>query len=220
MKILAFDTANNSASVAISEDQLILSYAEECKAGMQAETLVPMIEEALKRAGLSYRDIDYLAVTNGPGSFTGIRIGLAVAKGILVSTNIKGTTVTNFEYSYFRALGQVQNYNKIFVFLNAYRGQLYSQNFTLTGKASIPLLINYQQAIELIEQEDGRRVCTGSGIELIYDKIKDLKDVIILPRFAKIKALHICRYIASKIAGSYPAISSNIEPLYIRLPAC
>lgn len=217
MKILAFDTANNSASVAISRDQLILAYVEEPRAAMQAERILPMIEEALTSAGLCYSDIDYLALTNGPGSFTGIRIGLSVAKGILVSTNIQGAIVTNFEYSYFRAAAQVPHYQKMFVLLNAYRGQLYSQTFTMDGAASPPRLLSYDHVTSLIEQEEKNIVCTGNGVELIYEKIKNIKNVIVLPRFAKVKALHICRYIADKIATKQP-LSSNIEPLYIRPP--
>ncbi|WP_341754466.1 tRNA (adenosine(37)-N6)-threonylcarbamoyltransferase complex dimerization subunit type 1 TsaB [Candidatus Tisiphia endosymbiont of Dioctria rufipes] len=215
MKILAFDTANNSASVAISEDQIILAYIEELRSSMQAETIVPMIEEALKIAKLSYHDLDYLAVTNGPGSFTGIRIGLSVAKGLLLSTDITGITTSNCEYFWWRASRQVKNYNKIFIFLNAYRGQLYSQVFDQNEQASIPSLINYDQAVELLNTEDATiNVCAGSGVEMIYDKIKDIKNLTILPRFTRVKALHICKYIADKIRKHN--FSNSIEPLYIR----
>lgn len=88
MKILAFDTANNTASVALSDNDNILAYAEELRPSMQAENLMPMIEQVMKAAQCSYDELDYLAVTNGPGSFTGIRIGLAVAKGILFAKRI------------------------------------------------------------------------------------------------------------------------------------
>ncbi|WP_375319394.1 tRNA (adenosine(37)-N6)-threonylcarbamoyltransferase complex dimerization subunit type 1 TsaB [Candidatus Tisiphia endosymbiont of Oplodontha viridula] len=222
MKILAFDTVNNSASVAISEDKIILAYIEDLRPSMQAEKIVPMIEEALRIAKLSYHDLNYLAVTNGPGSFTGIRIGLSVAKGILLSTNIIGSTISNFELSWWRATRQVKNYNKnvvlkFFIFFNAYREQLYSQVFDQDGQVSIPLLINYDQAVQLLNIEDNTiKVCAGNGVGMIYDKIRDKKNVIILPRFTRVKALYICQYIADKIAIQYK-FSNSIEPLYIRL---
>lgn len=222
MKILAFDTVNNSASVAISEDKIILAYIEDLRPSMQAETIVPMIEEALRIAKLSYHDLNYLAVTNGAGSFTGIRVGLSVAKGILLSTNIIGTTISNFEYSWWRVSRQVSNCNKniifkFFIFLNAYREQLYSQVFDQDGQTSIPLLIDYDQAVQLLNIEDNTiKVCAGSGVGMIYDKIKDLKNIIILPRFTRLKAWHICQYVADKIARKYN-FSNSIEPLYIRL---
>lgn len=218
MKILAFDTANNTASVALSEGSNILAYAEELRPSMQAENLMPMIEEVMKNAGCSYDDLNYLAVTNGPGSFTGIRIGLACAKGILFAKeNIKGIAVSNFEYAYFRAIGQVKNYDKIYVFLNAYRNQLYLQVFDKAGKIGKPILIDFDQAIEMLEKERENIVCCGSGLEFIYSKIMNLPNIITLPRFARVKAFVICRYVASKFTNN-TELNRVIEPLYIRPP--
>lgn len=218
MKILAFDTANNTASVALSEGSNILAYAEELKPSMQAENLMPMIEEVMKNAGCSYDDLNYLAVTNGPGSFTGIRIGLACTKGILFAKeNIKGIAVSNFEHAYFRAIGQVKDYDKIYVFLNAYRNQLYLQVFNKLGETEKPLLIDFNQAVEMLKRESGSIVCVGSGLEFIYSKIMNLPSIITLPRFVRVKAFVICRYIAYKIANNRD-IKQAIEPLYIRPP--
>ncbi|WP_419234750.1 tRNA (adenosine(37)-N6)-threonylcarbamoyltransferase complex dimerization subunit type 1 TsaB [Rickettsia endosymbiont of Nabis limbatus] len=218
MKILAFDTANNTASVALSYNDNILAYAEELHPSMQAENLMPMIEQVMKASHCSYDELDYLAVTNGPGSFTGIRIGLACAKGILFAKeNIKGIAVSNFEHAYFRAIRQVKDYDKIYVFLNAYRSQLYLKIFDKSGKANEPLLIDFDYAIELLKNEEGNIVCCGSGLEFIYTQVKNLPNIIILPRFARVKAFIICRYVASLLANS-AELNSAIEPLYIRPP--
>ncbi|HJD65059.1 MAG TPA: tRNA (adenosine(37)-N6)-threonylcarbamoyltransferase complex dimerization subunit type 1 TsaB [Rickettsia endosymbiont of Diachasma alloeum] len=218
MKILAFDTANNTTSVALSDNDNILAYAEELRPSMQAEKLMPMIEQVMKASQCLYDELDYLAVTNGPGSFTGIRIGLACAKGILFSKeNIKGVAVSNFEHAYFRAIGQVKDYDKIYVFLNAYRSQLYLKIFDKSGKANEPLLIDFDYAIELLKNEKGNIICCGSGLEFIYTQVKNLPNIIILPRFARVKAFIICRYVASLLANS-AELNSAIEPLYIRPP--
>ncbi|KDO02379.1 tRNA (adenosine(37)-N6)-threonylcarbamoyltransferase complex dimerization subunit type 1 TsaB [Rickettsia tamurae] len=218
MKILAFDTANNTASVAISENENILAYIEELRPSMQAENLMPMIEDVMKAAKCSYDDLDYLAVTNGPGSFTGIRIGLASAKGILFAKeNIKALAVSNFEYAYFRAITQVKDYDKIYVFLNAYRSQFYMQVFHKSGKIEEPLLIDFEYAIKLLTNEKGNIVCCGSGLEFIYHQIMHLPSIITLPRFARVKAWVICRYIVNKLSSDIK-LNSSIEPLYIRPP--
>ena len=218
MRILAFDTANNTASVALSDNENILAYAEEVRPSMQAENLMPMIEQIMKVVQCSYDELDYLAVTNGPGSFTGIRIGLACAKGILFAKeNIKGVAVSNFEHAYFRAIGQVKDYDKIYVFLNAYRSQLYLQIFDRSGKTNEPLLIDFDYAIGLLKYEKGDIICCGSGLEFIYTQVKNLPNIIILPRFARVKAFIICRYVASLLANK-AELNSAIEPLYIRLP--
>jgi len=215
MKILAFDTSNNSCSVAISEGQTILAYIEDLTPSMQASMLLPMIEEALTNAKLSYNDIEYLAVTSGPGSFTGIRIGLAAATGILLGSKIKGGCLSNFDILYYRAKQQVKHYDKVVVLLDAYRNQLYLQIFGQNIKSE-PLLLEYDEAIDLIQQQKGTIIVTGSGAGFVYNKLISLHDLIILPRFTRIKAMHICRY-ADELLNQRVGLSP-IEPLYIRPP--
>ena len=81
MNILAVDTAGKTAAVAVLRDDTLL-YEAQCNNGLtHSETLLPMIDTALKASGLTMGELDVLGVTNGPGSFTGLRIGLAVIKG-------------------------------------------------------------------------------------------------------------------------------------------
>jgi tRNA threonylcarbamoyladenosine biosynthesis protein TsaB len=213
MKILALDTSNNTSSVAVSDGPNILAYVEELRPSMQAECIINMIEQALIKSGSSYNEIDYLGVTKGPGSFTGIRIGLATAKGIALGTKINTIPVSNFDIAHFRAIGQVKNYDKFFILINAYRNQLYVQNFSKDSSSGKPVLMDSNIIIELLQKEKTEIVCAGSGIEVIYPQIKYLPNLTILPRFPKIRAMDICRYIYSKI----PYLQSQpIEPLYIR----
>ncbi|WP_316354082.1 tRNA (adenosine(37)-N6)-threonylcarbamoyltransferase complex dimerization subunit type 1 TsaB [Candidatus Trichorickettsia mobilis] len=214
MKILAFDTANNIATVAISEGQKILAYIEELRPSMQAERLINMIESALEYSKLGYRDIDYLGVTNGPGSFTGIRIGLAAAKGILFNSKIKSTAISNFEVANFRATLQAKNYQQSIILLDAYRSQLYVQIFdNHNNSSSNPLLLDYEAVINLLHQQQIRTICAGSGIVRIYSKIKHLSYITILPRFSRVKSIYLCRYIDLTLNKRKLL---PFEPLYIR----
>ena len=96
MNILAVDTAGKTAAVAVLRDDVLL-YEAQCNNGLtHSETLLPMIDTALKAAGLTVDDLDVLGVTNGPGSFTGLRIGLAVVKGLAPDTAAPVTTLENF----------------------------------------------------------------------------------------------------------------------------
>lgn len=212
-KILAFDTTNNTVSVAISHGENILAYREELTPSMQAESLLPMINVCLADAGLSYQEIEYLAVTNGPGSFTGIRIGLSAAKALLLSTKMQGGAVSNFIVHHFRTRQQIsKDYDRIFIILYAHRNLLYMQEFYNDDIYSEPLLLDYEEAFKLIMKSAGTKIaCGGNGLEAIYDKIKDLPGIMVLPRFSRIKALHICRYIASKGKNTNP---EQIEPFY------
>ena len=214
-KILCFDTSNNVCSVAIAKGQEILSFKQELAPSVQAEKLIVMIESALKEIAMDYSDINYLAVTVGPGSFTGIRIGLAAAKGILYASDIRGVAITNFEAVFYRLKMQVKEFDSAIIMLNAYRNQLYVQQFFSDGKALDPMLMNFNSIKSHLEDQPGRIVCTGSGLKEVYDQIKDMSRLVLLPRFPIVRAIHIVRYADDKInTGKI----DSIEPLYIRPP--
>ena len=220
-RILGFDVSNHSCSVAVTVGNDILAYEEELRPSMQAERLLSMIKAALKQADLGYQDINYLALTNGPGSFTGIRIGLAAAQGILFSCpSIKGLTITNFEMSYYRALQQVGHAGKIFIILNAYRGQVYLQEFNQPYPPSSPQLLDIADAYQMLAQSESGVICAGSGLICFMPKLQSLANVIWLPRFKTPKASHICRYAQIKIKqfASNGQVLPKLEPLYIRPP--
>ena len=82
MKILALETSARAVSVAVTENGKVLASAYQDTGLTHSRTLMPLAESLLKNVGLSARDMDAFAVAAGPGSFTGIRIGVAAAKGL------------------------------------------------------------------------------------------------------------------------------------------
>ena len=82
MKILAMDSSAVAASVALCEDERLLGEYTICNGNTHSQTLLPMTEELLSRFGITTDDVDLFAVSNGPGSFTGVRIGVATLKGL------------------------------------------------------------------------------------------------------------------------------------------
>lgn len=82
MLILAFDTTVAACSVALWRDGAVLARVRAVMDQGQAEALMPMIEDVMSRSGESYAALDRIAVTVGPGSFTGVRVGLAAARGL------------------------------------------------------------------------------------------------------------------------------------------
>lgn len=183
---------------------------------MQAERLMVMIESALNNANMQYSDLNYLAVTTGAGSFTGIRVALSAAKGILyASPNIKPIGISNFEAAFYRLKMQVKYFDSAFIILNAYRNQCYVQEFSKSTDIFLPKLVDNSDIAEILRNKNGKVTCCGSGIIQIYDSIKEIKCLSILPRFPVIKATHIARYADEKISSG---IFDPIEPLYIRSP--
>ncbi len=97
MKILAVDSSAKSAGVAVAEGGRLISECFVNNALTHSRTLMPMVENALSQADLTLKDIDAICVNVGPGSFTGIRIGVAAVKGLAMCDNIPCAGVSTLE---------------------------------------------------------------------------------------------------------------------------
>lgn len=97
MKILAVDSSAKSASVAVAENGRLISECFVNNALTHSRTLMPMVDNALSQADMSLKDIDALCVNVGPGSFTGIRIGVAAVKGLAAADNMPCAGVSTLE---------------------------------------------------------------------------------------------------------------------------
>lgn len=97
MKILAFDSTAKTASVAVADGERILAEFTVDSGMTQSELLLPMAKQALSAAHLSLSDIELFALTHGPGSFTGVRIGAALVKGLAFGKQIPCAPVSVME---------------------------------------------------------------------------------------------------------------------------
>ncbi len=128
MNILAFDTALGACSAAVSCDGEIVARRHEERARGHAEALLPMIEAVRGESGFAYRDLDLLAVSVGPGTFTGLRIGIAAARGLALATDLP---VVGFTTLHAIAAGlDAAAGDEFMVALDARRGQVYCQLFS------------------------------------------------------------------------------------------
>ncbi|HXC90827.1 MAG TPA: tRNA (adenosine(37)-N6)-threonylcarbamoyltransferase complex dimerization subunit type 1 TsaB, partial [Stellaceae bacterium] len=95
--ILALDAAGGGCSAAVVAGDEVLGLRHAAMMHGQAEALLPLVDEAMRASGLTVAALDLVAVTTGPGSFTGIRVGLAAARGIALAANLPLLGVTGFE---------------------------------------------------------------------------------------------------------------------------
>jgi tRNA threonylcarbamoyladenosine biosynthesis protein TsaB len=97
VKLLAVDTALGACSVALLDGDKILAHIFEAMDRGHAERLAPMVEETMKQAGMAFAALERLAVTTGPGTFTGQRVGLAFMRGLRLALHIPLTGLTTLE---------------------------------------------------------------------------------------------------------------------------
>lgn len=143
MNILALDTCFSACSVAVGRDlgsgaEHFAAFFEEMETG-HAERLMPMLAQAMSDAGLAYSDVDCIAVTIGPGSFTGTRISVAAARSLGLATGAGYFTATSLQVMAARAARtiDVSPEELVAVAVDARRDEVYVQLFGAGGTSAI-----------------------------------------------------------------------------------
>src|SRR5262245_51941532 len=136
MNVLAFDTCFGAVSVAVrwqsGRREQLLREAYEPRTTGHAERLFPMMSEVMDGAGLAFAAIDRIAVTIGPGSFTGVRVGVAAARALALATAKPVVGMTSLAVMARRAgalLGDVRTGRRLVVAVDARRDMVYLQIF-------------------------------------------------------------------------------------------
>ncbi len=129
MKLLAFDTATTGCSAALFVDGKVVARRAAAMPRGQSEALMPMIAEVLTQGGCTYGDLDALAVTVGPGAFTGLRIGLSAARGLALALEIPCAGVTTLDAVARAVPPAARADRRVLVALDSKRADLYVQMF-------------------------------------------------------------------------------------------
>ena len=171
MKVLALDTAMNAGSVAVADGPDILSCVTEPNSRTLAERLMPMVEQALDAAGLGYADLDRLGVTIGPGTFTGMRIGMSAARAMALASGLPLVGLSTLEVIARQAADAHPSENTITVCFDARRNEAYIQAFDCVGgdvtAAGDPAILPVDQVRDQLAGFDG--LVVGSGVPLVAD---------------------------------------------------
>ena len=132
MRLLAIETATPAQSVALVEDGRLLAELSYEARGNRGGVLLPTVDRVLRKAGVAPGDLDAVAVSVGPGSFTGLRVGLATAKGLALGAGARLVGVPTLEAL---AEGYAPADGTICTLLDAYRGEVYMAVFRRNGSA-------------------------------------------------------------------------------------
>jgi tRNA threonylcarbamoyladenosine biosynthesis protein TsaB len=166
MNILALDTCLGACSVAAWSDGRSLAAASEAMTRGHQERLAPMAREVMANAGLAFADLDRIAVTVGPGSFTGLRVGLAFAKGLALALERPCLGIGVLE-----ALGRgTIRPGFAATAIDAHRGQVYLQAFIDGSPAMAPDVLPVEIAAARLAElyPGGPAVLIGSGAPLLH----------------------------------------------------
>lgn len=221
MRILGFDSSAKTASVAVydtdTEEGLVAQYFQNC--GLtHSRTLLPMAENLLKNLGLTLKDIDLLAVSRGPGSFTGVRIGVSTVKGLAFADNKPVCGVSTLQAMAYNGVAAHEG-SVICCAMDARRNQFYNALFTMRDGVPVRLCedraIGTAKLVEDIENLNKPVFLVGDGARLCYNALNDFNlRVVLAPQPVRYQtAWGVC--LAALREKQVPA--GDLLPVYLRL---
>ncbi len=217
MKILALDSTAKVASVALSEDGRLLGEYTINNGNTHSETLLPMIEALLDRLELTVDDVDAFAIAAGPGSFTGVRIGAATAKGLAFGSDKPCVRVSTLEAL---AKNPALTNGLVCPVMNARRNQVYTALFRATNGKTERLMPDSAIAIteldEILSAYEEPVVLCGDG----YEITESLLTHPILPLAERLRhqsAFNVALCAEEMIARGETVSDTELSPTYLRL---
>ena len=226
MNILAFDTCFDACSACVARTQgssveQLASVSERFETG-HAERLMPMIENVMARSGMTFGQLDRIAVTIGPGTFTGTRIGVAAARGLALATGISLVGASSLAVMAIVARDRLDAGDAgpvpapgfdLMIAVDARRGEVYAQLFDATGvrAKSPPRVLAVEAAAQL---GGGSLLVAGSGADAVAAAARHNGCNVTgcLPELLP-EATALAR-----VAAGLAATDSPLQPLYLRAP--
>lgn len=219
MRILGIDSSAKSASVALTDgDKLVGSFYT--NTGLtHSQTLMPMVESLLKYSGVSLDSIDLIAVNKGPGSFTGIRIGVAAAKGI---ADVKKIPVYGASTLGSMAYNLADTDCIACCAMDARCSQVYNAFFDITDGKITRLTDDNADSIENVinnlNKYEKNKIFVGDGAEICYNALKDKSNVGLASSANRFQsAVGVC-FDAMNASPDEYIDSASLVPEYLRLP--
>ncbi|MGM9594510.1 MAG: tRNA (adenosine(37)-N6)-threonylcarbamoyltransferase complex dimerization subunit type 1 TsaB [Candidatus Onthomonas sp.] len=169
MKILAIETSAKAASVCLCEDEFLIAQSYQNSGLTHSQTVLPMCEDLLRHCGVSPKEVDLIACAAGPGSFTGLRIGLSTAKGLAWSLEKPCCGVSTLEAM---AWPLAHRKGEILCCMDARRHQVYNARFSADGTKLTRLTPDRAIALQALFEELGEKngqMVVGDGAELCYN---------------------------------------------------
>ncbi len=222
MKILAIETSSLKLSVAVAENYKIMASLSSKSERGHCAYLIPLLDKLLKKANLPLNKIDILAINLGPGSFTGLRIGVSTIKGLASAIKKKIVGVSGLDVLAHNALGEKEDF--VCPIIDAKKNKIYAALYQKNGngfkKYSGDLLIPIQDLLKIINKPT---LFLGDGIRIYREEIS--RKLGAKARFADGKLWYpqakIVARLAEKLAKKKKFINPlDLVPLYLHKRDC
>jgi len=215
VKILAVDTALGACSVAVLDDAATFAHRFVAMARGHAEALAPMAEEAMVEAGIAFAALDRLAVTTGPGTFTGQRVGLAFMRGLRVALKRPLIGITTLEAMAAAAMAEAKA-SAAAALHDAKRGEVYLEAVTARGPLLPAQVHPLDVAIAVLKDalaSSGKVALAGTAATLAAERLRLEGVETVVTTVTQPDALWVAR-----LARHAPEPDGPPRPLYLRPP--
>ena len=218
MLMLSVDSSAAPASVCLSEDGKIIAEYYLNTGFTHSQTLMAMTESVLKIAGKTADDIDVYAVNSGPGSFTGVRIGVSAVKGMAYAVNkpcIEVSTLQSMAYNY------IGSHVAVCACMDARRNQVYNSIIDVDGENMEIICedraISVDELLFEVGSILGEVILVGDGAELVYSKSNNKNLVLAPPHLRYQRASGVAAAALEKYKRGEVVSPAALMPHYLRL---
>ena len=219
--ILSIETSTVPFSVSVSKDDQILSYVSNVERTALASQLTIMVQRCCKEASITLSQLNCVAIAPGPGSYTGLRIGMAVAKGLCFALNIPLVLVSGFKAIANEVITShpevLDEMTLICPALDARRNEVYLEMFDIELQELLPATacILPASAPILTNREAHRIICVGDGGHKLIDQM-EVAEYISLPLMSDARWLAPLAY--TRFQQQVFDSVANSEPFYLKPP--
>ena len=220
MLILAFETSAKAAGVALHDGAKLLAESYQNTGLTHSQTLMVMAEDLLKQCGLTANDVTHVAVAAGPGSFTGVRIGVAAAKGFAWGRELPCMGVSTLE-AMAKNLGVYEGV--VCAVMDARRSQVYNALFRAEKGVLVPLCQDRAIALAELKQElkalESPIYLVGDGSTLTYSALAQEIPNLVLPAEHRMhqRGAGVALAALEKINAGENGDAAALQPNYLRL---
>ena len=220
MRILAVDTSGPVAGAALMENGVITHEVTAAHGLTHSQTAMPMIDQCLSAAGIAVKDVDLFAAVAGPGSFTGVRIGVCAVRALAHSWNKPALQIDSLETLAMNAFGF---HGVICPILDARRGQVYCAAFRFE-QGKLPERIAEDDAMSLSDfldklPQDERLLFLGDGLKVHFPTISAKlgeRAVAAPSHMSYLRAAAACEIAANRAEDAKDCM--QLTPIYLRAP--